>query len=113
MLISKSGRKCTIFIVQTDQLRKRRCTVVFHYGYFKMCIWKKLIIFFSFQREAKALTAGCTVLFLPCVRCLSSLSICTSLGFLGHYLRPQEKGLSWLYLTTAFSAQLSAGACLG
>lgn len=51
-----------------------------------------MFYFFSFQREAKALTAGCAVLFPRCVRCLSSLSICTSWGFLGHYLRPKQKG---------------------
>lgn len=52
-----------------------------------------MIFFSSFQREAEALTAGCAVLFPPCVRCLSSLSTCTSLEFLGHYLRPKQKDL--------------------
>lgn len=72
MLISKSGRKCTIFAVQTDQLQKGRCTVVFHYRYSKMCICRKLMIFFLLAKHSQhSWLLGCiaTVPILPAHLC--------------------------------------------
>lgn len=83
MLISKSGRKCTIFAVQTDQLQKGRCTVDFHYRYSKTCICRKLMIFFSSWQSTHSWLLGCTATMptLPAHLCCSqAISSCTSKG---------------------------------
>lgn len=68
-------------------ITKGRCTVGFHYRYFKMCIWRTLMIFFSPSKEQlKHSQLPAQSHFHPCAMCVQPVH--TSLVII---LNPSKK----------------------